>query len=100
PWRPRRGPCSGPGWWTPHVATVSIGIAFLALLLLEGAWAYTDALAELARGMVMSAAARTALLACLLLGALWGGWRAGLLRAKAPSSHRGLVRAEGFVRNS
>jgi toxin CptA len=85
PWRPRRGARGGPGWWTPHVATVSIGIAFLALLLLEGAWAYTDALAELARGMVMSGASRTALFACLLLGALWGGWRAGLLRAKAPS---------------
>jgi toxin CptA len=84
PWR-RRGSRPGPAWWTPHVATVSIGIAFLALLLLEGAWAYTDALASAARGMAMDTAVRLFLFACLLLGALAGGWRAGLLRWQAPS---------------
>ncbi|MBI3346594.1 MAG: YeeE/YedE family protein [Burkholderiales bacterium] len=69
-------------WWTPHVATVSIGLSFLALLLLEGAWAYTDALAELAQGMTMRSAIRFSLFACLLAGAMFGGWRAGLWRAR------------------
>ena len=81
-WRTGRGllaPPSRLGRWTPHVATVSIGLAFLALLLLEGAWAYTDALAELARGMSSNAASRVALFGCLLAGACFGGWRAGLL---------------------
>jgi hypothetical protein len=59
------------------VATTTIGLAFLAMLLLVGAWAYTDALAELAQGMAMGLAARLALFACLLAGALLGGWHAG-----------------------
>ena len=63
--------------WTPHAATTVIGLAFLAMLLLVGAWAYTDALADLAQGMTMGLAARLALFACLLGGALLGGWRAG-----------------------
>src|SRR5205085_1109789 len=36
---------------SPHVATTVIGITFFCMLLLVGAWAYTDVLAELARGM-------------------------------------------------
>lgn len=63
--------------WTPHAATTAIGLAFLAMLLLVGAWAYTDALAELAQGMSMGLAARLGLFACLLAGALLGGWHAG-----------------------
>src|SRR5439155_774670 len=35
--------------WTPHSATTVIGIAFFFMLLLVGAWAYTDVLAELAQ---------------------------------------------------
>lgn len=76
-----------PGW-TPHVATVAIGLSFLALLLLEGAWAYTDALAELARGMSMRSGTRAGLFACLLAGAMLGGWRAGLWRARPPTATR------------
>lgn len=63
--------------WTPHVATTTIGLAFLAMLLLVGAWAYTDALAELAQGMSMGVAARLGLFTFLLGGALLGGWHAG-----------------------
>lgn len=73
-------------WWTPHTATVSIGLSFLALLLLEGAWAYTDALAELAHGMTMHGATRLGLFACLLAGAMWGGWRAGFWKARRPTA--------------
>ena len=58
-----------------------IGLTFLAMLLLVGAWAYTDALASLARGMTASLAARLALAVALLAGAIWGGWTAGRFRA-------------------
>lgn len=66
--------------WSPHAATTVIGISFVLMLLVAGAWAYTEVLAELARGMAMSLAARAALFAALLLGAIWGGWTAGRWR--------------------
>lgn len=67
--------------WEPHAATTVIGITFLAMLLLVGAWAYTDALAALAHGMAGSLGARLALAVALLAGAVWGGWTAGRFRA-------------------
>jgi Sulphur transport len=68
--------------WAPHAATIVIGIAFVAMLLLVGgSWAYTDVLAELARGMAGSLPARIVLLLALLLGAVAGGWTAGRLRS-------------------
>jgi toxin CptA len=67
--------------WSAHAATSVIGIAFVAMLLLAGAWAYTDALADLARGMTRGLPARLALGACLLAGAVAGGWTAGRFRA-------------------
>ena len=67
--------------WTPHAATTVIGITFVVMLLLVGAWAYTDLLAEAARGMAASLAGRTLLFAALLGGAAWGGWTAGRWRA-------------------
>lgn len=85
PWRRDRR-ATGSGWWTPHVATVTIGLAFLALLMLEGAWAYTDVLAEAARGMLGARGARLALFGGLLAGALLGGWRAGLWKARRPGT--------------
>jgi hypothetical protein len=68
--------------WSPHVATSVIGVAFLAMLLLVGAWAYTDALADLARGMTRGLAGRLALAACLLAGAVVGGRAAGRFQAR------------------
>ena len=67
--------------WSPHAATSVIGVAFLAMLLLVGAWAYTDALADLARGMTRGLPARLVLVACLLGGAVVGGWTAGRFRS-------------------
>ena len=67
--------------WEPHAATIVIGITFLFTLLLAGAWAYTDVLAELSRGMAGSLVARSLLLLGLLLGATLGGWTAGRLRS-------------------
>ena len=67
--------------WSPHAATTVIGIAFFFMLLLVGTWAYTEALADLARGMSMSLVAKILLLLALFLGALWGGWTAGRFRS-------------------
>jgi toxin CptA len=77
--------------WSPHAATVVIGLAFLVMLVLAGAWAYTDVLADLAAGMVHDVLARTLLLMCLLAGAIVGGWTAGRL-------HFTRVRAESLMR--
>ena len=68
--------------WSPHAATTVIGVTFFFMLLLVGAWAYTDALAELAHGMAMSVAAKLLLLAALLAGAALGGWTQGQLRSR------------------
>jgi hypothetical protein len=64
----------------PHRATLAIAVTFVSTLLTVGAWAYTDALADLARAMgVMNArlALRGAMVAALLAGALVGGHFAG-----------------------
>lgn len=61
----------------PHAATAVIGITFLFTLLLAGAWAYTDLLADLARGVADNLLPRVLLFAALLLGAAWGGYTAG-----------------------
>ena len=80
-WGLRRGlqtrRASSPAPWSPHAATTLIAMCFVALLLLAGAWAYTDVLAELARHMAGSLGARIALLAALFAGALLGGWWSG-----------------------
>lgn len=66
--------------WSPHAATAVIGITFLVTLVLVGAWSYTEALADFAHGMTMNVAMRGFLLLCLLVGALIGGWTAGLFK--------------------
>ena len=68
--------------WSPQAATAVIGITFVVILLLiGGTWAYTDVLAELARGMAGSLVARVVLVAALFLGALAGGYTAGRFRS-------------------
>ena len=72
--------------WTPHAATTVIGVTFVFLLLAAGgAWAYTDVLAELARGMAANVAVRGFLLLALFAGAVAGGWTAGRFRRAAIS---------------
>ena len=66
--------------WSAHAATTVIGITFVVTLVLAGAWSYTDALADIARGMTHNLAVRGLLLASLLIGALIGGWTAGLFK--------------------
>jgi toxin CptA len=77
--RLRRG--LGERIWAPHAATTVIGVAFFFMMLLVGAWAYTELLADLARGMPINVAGRALLLLALLGGAAWGGWTAGRWRA-------------------
>jgi toxin CptA len=89
-WRLRPGLLGlrGPGradWlsqkiWTPHAATIVIGISFVVTLLLAGRWAYTDVLADLARAMndmPVALALPVLLLLALYTGALIGGRTAG-----------------------
>jgi toxin CptA len=83
--------------WSPHAATTVIGIAFVLMLLLVGAWAYTDVLAELARGMAASLAARCLLLVALLLGAVWGGWTVGRFRSTRITAAQSLRCLAGGV---
>jgi len=72
--------------WAPHAATGVIGVTFVIILLLVGVWAYTDVLAQLARGSSMSLALGVLCLLALYAGALIGGWTAGRLRAVRPTA--------------
>jgi toxin CptA len=71
--------------WSPHVATGVIGVTFVTLLLLVGAWNYTDFLAEAARHMATRGADRGLLLLALFGGALIGGWTAGQIKPRRPT---------------
>ena len=80
--------------WTPHAATLVIGACFVVMLLSAGTWAYTDALAELARGTTARGGLHLALFTALLGGATLGGWSAGLLghvRVRARTVLRCLI---------
>lgn len=80
--------------WSPHAATGVIGVTFVVILLLIGVWAYTDVLAQIARGMSMRLVLGIVCLIALYLGALAGGWSAGRLRPSAPTL-RGAARCFG-----
>jgi hypothetical protein len=88
-WALRQRRWTGAAAWSPHAATAVIGITFVALLLLVGAWAYTDVLADLAHRMMTGTAGDTGprLLLCtaLLAGAVAGGAWTGQLRWQVPS---------------
>lgn len=71
--------------WSPHIATGVIGVTFVILLLLVGAWNYTDYLAEAARHMSSRGSDRSLLLFALFVGALAGGWTAGHIRPTLPT---------------
>ncbi|MGH8352902.1 MAG: YeeE/YedE thiosulfate transporter family protein [Pseudomonas sp.] len=82
-WRWRAGQWSRS--WSPHLATIVIGLVFLLLFVSVGAWAYTDILAELASGRFMQLGLRGWLLPALFAGALYGGWTAGLWQHRWPN---------------
>jgi len=67
--------------WSPHGATTVIGLAFVGLFLLVGAWAYTDVLADAARGTTRGLLPRALLLLALVAGAVAGGVSGGQFRS-------------------
>jgi toxin CptA len=82
--------------WAPHAATIVIGVTFVLTLLLAGRWAYTDALADLAREMRLAMDSRRApllplaLFAALCAGALIGGHSAGRWQPRSGSPAQAL----------
>ena len=64
--------------WSPHEATLVIGLTFVILDLTVGPWAYTDLLSQLAWGQRGGIQWRTLLFAALFAGAVLGGRTAGL----------------------
>jgi toxin CptA len=72
--------------WSPHVATGVIGVTFVILFLVVGAWNYTDYLAEAARHMGSRLSDRGLLLLALFGGALLGGWTAGRIKPARPTA--------------
>lgn len=79
-----RAPHLGRFLWHPHRATLLIAVTFVITLLSAGAWAYTDALAALARSMYAMLPLRLAMAGALLGGAIAGGAVAGKLRCERP----------------
>jgi toxin CptA len=71
--------------WAPHAATSVIGVTFVVILLLVGVWAYTDVLAQLARGSAMRLPLGVACLVALYAGALLGGRTAGRWKSTSPT---------------
>ena len=95
-WRtPATAAPARPGW-SPHAATTVIGLAFAAMLLLVGAWSYTDVLADLAHamsfGMTQGIGPRVLIALALLTGALAGGWKT---RKRQPLAAAALARCLG-----
>jgi hypothetical protein len=81
--------------WSPHAATTVIGITFFFTVVLLGAWAYTDLLADLARGLPKNVVARCVMALALLAGAGWGGWTAGRFRSASMTARKVLTCAIG-----
>lgn len=71
--------------WHPHRSTLLIAITFVSTLLTVGLWAYTDALAAIARAMDGKIGLRGAMVVALLAGAILGGWFAGKIRWVPPT---------------
>jgi len=59
--------------WSPGAATAVIGITFFFMMLLVGPWAYTEALADVARKMPHDLLPRGLLMFALFAGAFTGG---------------------------
>lgn len=93
--------------WTPHAATIVIGLTFVVTLLLAGRWAYTDVLADLAQrmhGAPTLPGLPLLLLLALYAGALAGGRSGGRWRSASVSAPQfarcfggGLVMAWGSL---
>ncbi|MBC7939221.1 MAG: YeeE/YedE family protein, partial [Chitinophagaceae bacterium] len=86
--------------WTPHAATIVIGVSFVITLLLAGRWAYTDVLTDLALAMEggsVSLLLPVLLLTALYVGALIGGLTAGRWQSMRVSASQVLRCCVGGV---
>jgi toxin CptA len=84
----RRSRSEGAGWrrlWQPHEATIVIGVTFVIMLVIVGAWSYMDLLVHAAHGMADNSAWQGLLFVALLCGAILGGWVGGNLAWQRPS---------------
>lgn len=88
-WQSRRGSMGYDSLWSPHVATIVIGVTFFLLLIVAGPWTYTDFLIQLATDMAGNRLTQFLLFAALLGGAIAGGWSGGLLKPTLP--HAGAL---------
>jgi hypothetical protein len=77
--------------WSPGAATTVIGITFFFMMLLVGPWAYTEALADVARKMPRDLLPRALLMFALFAGAFTGGLTARRF-GSAPVSLQSLAR--------
>lgn len=84
-WRAARSGGLARHIWSPHEATVVIGIAFVVMLTTVGAWAYTEALADFALGRMNALNPRMILLAGLFGGSILAGWIGGQIRHRRPT---------------
>ncbi|MBN8814373.1 MAG: YeeE/YedE family protein [Sphingomonas sp.] len=71
--------------WHPHRATLLIAVTFVTTMLSVGLWAYTDALAAIAKAMDVRIGLRGAMVVALLAGSILGGWFAGKIRWVPPT---------------
>ena len=70
--------------WSPHFATMIIGLTFLVALQAGGAWTYSEYFSDIARGHSSGGAIKLLLNLALLTGAVVGGWTAGKNRFILP----------------
>jgi len=59
--------------WDPRTALMIVAVLFVVVVHIYGAWAYTDLLGDVAKGVDKQIVARFALFAALLAGAIVGG---------------------------
>ncbi len=84
-WKRRTGVRTLTYAWSPHEATLLIGITFVIMFVGVGPWSYTDLLMRLAHGMSDNTSWRLILFGALLGGAIFGGWTAGKLSSRLPT---------------
>jgi toxin CptA len=69
--------------WTPHVATIVIGLGFLVAFVTVGDWTWTQMLVGISRGTTTGLGLQLLMLFALFAGAVLGGWSSGWRNAWA-----------------
>lgn len=71
--------------WSPHQATLVIGMTFTILFVLVGSWSYTEFLEQASVAMAKGFGWKGLLFGALLVGAIIGGARSGRLSLQMPA---------------